>query len=71
MHHTAADELATAVGRYALGAVSLGGTAEFTGLGRWTFEELLGDSKLDALYGPRTPLELSAAVATVRGLDRE
>jgi predicted HTH domain antitoxin len=48
------DELATAVGQYALGEISLGKAAESAGMSRWEFEELLDEAGFTALYGPRT-----------------
>jgi len=48
------DELATAVGRYVLGDLSLGRAAEAAGMSRWEFEEVLEDAGFSALYGPRT-----------------
>jgi predicted HTH domain antitoxin len=43
------DELATAVGRYVLGELSLGKAAEEAGMSRWEFEEVLKDADFDAL----------------------
>lgn len=63
------DELATAVGRYALGAVSLGKAAEEAGMSRWEFEELLEEAGFTALYGPRSDDELQAELDTARQLD--
>jgi len=57
------DELATAVGRYVLGDLSLGRAAETAGLSRWEFEEVLEDAGFSSLYGPRTDGQLQ------RGLD--
>ncbi len=47
------EALATAVGSYVLGELSLGRAAERAGLTRWQFEELLEDVGFTALYGPR------------------
>ena len=49
------DTLATAIGQYVLGEISLGKAAENAGMTRWEFEERLEDAGFDALYGPRSP----------------
>jgi predicted HTH domain antitoxin len=61
-----ADELANAVGRYALGEISLGKAAEVAGLSRWEFEEILEDAGFAALYGPQDRDELRAEISTAR-----
>jgi len=58
----AGDELATAIGEYVLGEVSLGKAAEEAGLSRWEFEEVLEDAGFAALYGPRTRADLDDEV---------
>ena len=63
------DELATAVGQYALGEISLGKAAEQAGLERWEFEELLEEVGFTALYGPRTREQLGDEIDVA--LDRE
>lgn len=70
-HPDAGDEVATAVGRYALREVSLGRAAESAGMTRWEFEELLEQAGFDALYGPRTVSDLEAEIATARRLEEE
>lgn len=64
-----ADELATAVGRYVLGDVTLGRAAEEAGMSRWEFEEVLEDAGFAALYGPRTDEQLKAELDAARDLD--
>lgn len=54
------EDVATAVGRYVLGEVSLGKAADAVGMTRWEFEELLREVGFTALYGPRTEDQLSA-----------
>ena len=63
------DELATAIGQYVLGELSLGKAAEEAGLSRWEFEEVLEDAGFTGLYGPRTDDDLRAELETVRRLD--
>lgn len=63
------DELATAVGQYVLGELSLGRAAESAGLSRWEFEEVLEEAGFAALYGPRTDDDLREEVDIARSLD--
>lgn len=64
-----ADELATAVGQYVLGEISLGKAAEEAEMSRWEFEELLKDAGFTGLYGPRTDDGLQADLDAARGHD--
>jgi predicted HTH domain antitoxin len=63
------DELATAVGRYVLGDLSLGRAAEAAGLSRWEFEEVLENAGFASLYGPRTDDQLQGEIDVA--LDRD
>jgi predicted HTH domain antitoxin len=63
------DSLATAVGNYVLGEISLGKAAEQAGMSRWEFEEVLSEAGFESLYGPRTRADLDSEVETV--LDSE
>ncbi|TKX74596.1 hypothetical protein EXE46_07790 [Halorubrum sp. GN11_10-6_MGM] len=63
------DKLATAVGRYALGDLSLGRAAEAAGLSRWEFEEVLEDAGFTSLYGPRTDEQVEREVDIALDLD--
>lgn len=56
------DDLATVIGQYVLGEISLGKAAERVGLSRWEFEDLLQEAGFTALYGPRTPEQLEDEV---------
>jgi predicted HTH domain antitoxin len=62
------DELATAVGQYVLGELSLGKAAEAAGMSRWEFEEVLRDAGFEALYGPRTDDQLDEELDAARNL---
>jgi len=62
------DELATAVGQYVLGEISLGKAAEAAGMTRWEFEEVLRDAGFEALYGPRTDDQLDDELDAARNL---
>ena len=63
------DELATAVGRYVLGELSLGRAAEEADMSRWEFEEVLEDAGFTSLYGPRTDDDLQRELDVARDLD--
>lgn len=63
------DELATAIGRYVLGDISLGRAAEVAGMSRWEFEEVLEEAGFTSLYGPRTEDELQREIDAARDLD--
>lgn len=63
------DELATAVGQYVLGEISLGKAAESAGLSRWEFEEVLEEAGFSALYGPRADDDLRDEIDVARNLD--
>lgn len=63
------DDLAVAIGEYALGNISLGRAAERAGLTRWEFEDLLEEIGFTALYGPRTPEQLDEEIDAASDLD--
>lgn len=62
-------ELATAIGQYVLGDLSLGRAAETVGLSRWEFEAVLEDAGFTALYGPRTDDQLQREIDVALDLD--
>ena len=63
------DEIATAVGQYVLGRVSLGKAAERVGMTRWEFESLLREAGFSALYGPRSADQLTDEVDAALDLE--
>lgn len=63
------DVLATAIGRYVLGEISLGKAAERVELSRWEFEELFEEAGFTALYGPRTADQLAEKVDVALDLE--
>lgn len=63
------DDLATAIGQYVLGDISLGKAAENVGMTRWEFEELLKEAGFTALYGPRSEEELQDEVDVALDLE--
>ncbi|WP_049901263.1 UPF0175 family protein [Halococcus agarilyticus] len=48
------DDLAHAVGLYALGEVNEGKAAEIAGVTRWEMRDILEDAGLELRHGPRT-----------------
>lgn len=63
------DGLATAIGHYVLGDISLGKAAEQADMSRWEFEEVLEEAGFEVLYGPRTPDDLESELDAVRDGD--
>ena len=63
------DDLATAVGQYVLGEISVGKAAERVGMTRWEFEELLEEAGFAALYGPRTGEQLADEIDAARDVE--
>lgn len=47
------ERLATTIGLYVLGEISLGKAAERTGVTRWQMEELLSEAGVQVRLGPR------------------
>lgn len=63
------EELATAIGRYVLGNLSLGRAAEEAGMSRWEFEAVLEDAGFSSFYGPRSSEQLEREIDVARDLD--
>jgi predicted HTH domain antitoxin len=53
-------DLATAIGLYLLGEISLGKASERAGLSRWEMQDLLKELDIDTRQGPRTLEDLQA-----------
>ena len=68
-HTPGEDNLATAIGQYVLGEISLGKASENVGMTRWEFEELLKETGFTALYGPRSEEELQDEVDVALDLE--
>ncbi|WP_267643522.1 UPF0175 family protein [Haloarchaeobius amylolyticus] len=64
-------KLATAIGLYILGEISLGKAAERVGITRWEMEDLLDDLGIDARYGPKSREELDSEVDVALNLDTD
>ncbi|ODR79760.1 hypothetical protein BG842_08050 [Haladaptatus sp. W1] len=56
------EELATTIGLYVLGEISLGKAAERTGVTRWEMEEILQDAGVELRLGPQTKDDLEDEV---------
>lgn len=56
------EELATTIGLYALGEISLGKAAERTGVTRWEMEELLREAGVELRLGPQSMDDLEDEV---------
>lgn len=63
------EELATTIGLYVLGEISLGKAAERTGVTRWEMREILESAGVEPRLGPQSAAELADEVDTA--LDRE
>ena len=57
---TSDDDLAHAIGRYVLGDVSLGGSAELAGISRWRMMDLLREHGVELHLGPESIDEAQA-----------
>lgn len=58
------DELATAIGLYTLGEISLGKAAEQAGVTRWEFLDILQEAGIPTRLGPRTEEEARDDIET-------
>lgn len=65
----ATDELATAVGLYLLGEISLGRAGERVGLTRWEMREFLDELGIDTHQGPRSVEDLRDEVDVALDLE--
>ncbi|MFT4920857.1 MAG: putative HTH domain antitoxin [Haloarculaceae archaeon] len=59
---TDSSELATAIGLYLLGEISLGKASERVGLSRWEMQDLLAELDVDTRQGPRSFEEAQSEV---------
>lgn len=62
-------ELAQAIGRYALGEISLGKAAELAGVSRWEMQEVLEDAGIELRLAPRNEEELEEVVGVALDLE--
>lgn len=63
------EHLATTIGLYVLGEISLGKAAERTGVTRWEMEELLQEAGIELQLGPQSMDELEDEVDVALNLE--
>lgn len=63
------EELATTIGLYVLGEISLGKAAERTGVTRWEMEEILQEAGVELQLGPQSMDELEDEVDVALDLE--
>lgn len=63
------QELATTIGLYVLGEISLGKAAERAGVTRWEMEELLQEAGIELQLGPQSMDELEDEVDVALDLE--
>lgn len=63
------DDLAYAIGRYALGGISIGKAAELAGVDRWTMMDVLEETGIELRLGLRDEDDLKREVG--RAFDRD
>jgi predicted HTH domain antitoxin len=63
------QQLATTIGLYVLGGISLGKAAERTGVTRWEMEEILQEAGVELRLGPQSMDELEDEVDVALDLE--
>lgn len=63
------EQLATMIGLYVLGEISLGKAAERTGVTRWEMEEILQEAGVELRLGPESMDELEDEVDVALNLE--
>jgi predicted HTH domain antitoxin len=63
------QQLATTIGLYVLGGISLGKAAERTGVTRWEMEEILQEAGIELRLGPQSMDELEDEVDVALDLE--
>lgn len=63
------EELATTVGLYVLGEISLGKAAERLDVGRWEMREILAEHDIQPRLGPRDMEEAAEEVENIRDFE--
>ena len=63
------EELATTIGLYALGEISLGKAAERTGVTRWEMEEILSEADIEVGLGPQDMEDIEDEVDTALDIE--
>jgi len=60
------EELATTIGLYVLGEISLGKAAERTGVSRWEMQEILQDNDVEPRLGPASVEDAAEEIENIR-----
>lgn len=63
------EQLATTIGLYVLGEISLGKAAERTGVTRWEMEEIFQEAGIELQLGPQSMDELDDEVDVALDLE--
>lgn len=63
------EQLATTIGLYVLGEISLGKAAERTGVTRWEMEEIFQEAGIELQLGPQSMEELKDEVDVALDLE--
>ncbi|MFD1571249.1 UPF0175 family protein [Halorubrum laminariae] len=63
------EQLATTIGLYVLGEISLGKAAERTGVTRWEIEEILQEAGVELRLGPQSMDEFEDEVDVALNLE--
>jgi predicted HTH domain antitoxin len=63
------EQLATTIGLYVLGEISLGKAAERTGVTRWEMEEIFQEAGIELQLGPQSMEELDDEVDVALDLE--
>jgi len=63
------EQLATTIGLYVLGEISLGKAAERTGVTRWEMEDLLEEAGVELRLGPESMENLESEVDVALDLE--
>lgn len=63
------EQLATTIGLYVLGEISIGKAAERTGVTRWEMEDLLQEAGVDLRLGPESMEDLESEVDVALDLE--
>lgn len=63
------DALATAIGRYALGEISLGKAAADVGVSRWEMRDILEENGVQLRLGPEDTADAAEEVENIRDFE--
>ncbi|PSP67568.1 hypothetical protein BRC85_05495 [Halobacteriales archaeon QS_1_69_70] len=63
------EHVATTIGRYVLGEISLGKAAEHTGVTRWEMKEILQEAGVELRLGPRSMDDLEDEIDVALDLE--